>query len=58
MLRRRSAHLGELEPRFFEFSSPLRRSIASPRRTCKLCFGSSLPLIITIVHWTNEDHNK
>ena len=63
--KRRSLRLGEPEPKFFEFSGPPRRSnspprssIASPRRTCKSCFGSSFPLILTIFHWTNEDHNK
>ena len=57
--------LGEPEPKFSEFSGPLRRRnapprriIASPRRTCKSCFGSSFPLILTIFHWTNEDPNK
>ena len=35
-----------------------RRIIASPKRTCKLCFGSSLPLILKIIHLINEDPNK
>ena len=39
-------------------TSPPRRSIALPRRTCKSCFGSSLPLILTIIHLINEDPNK
>ena len=39
-------------------SAPLRCSIASPRRICQSCFDSSLPLILTIIHWINEGHNK
>ena len=31
--RRRCLRLGELEPKFYEFSSPTRRSNAPPRRT-------------------------
>ena len=31
-------------------TSPLRRSIASRRRACKSCFGSSLLLILTIIY--------
>ena len=56
--KRRSAHLGEPEPRVSALSSPPRRSSASPKRTCKSCFGSSLSLILTIIHWINVDHNK
>ena len=70
--RRRSLHLGEPEPKFSEFSGsprhssnapprqtfPPKCSIASLRRTCKSCFGSSLLLIITIIHWINEVPNK
>ena len=64
MLRRRSLRLGEPKARISTLSglprrtSPPRCSIAAPRRTCKLYFGSSLPLILTIVHWINEDPNK
>ena len=72
MPRRRSLHLGKPEPRFSALSSPPRccsasprrsiasprRSIASPKRTCKPYFGSSLPLILTIINWLNEDPNK
>ena len=60
--------LGEPEPRVSTLfgpprcsSSSLRRtsspkhSIASPRHACKSCFGSSLLLILTIIHWINED---
>ena len=60
MPRRRSAHLGfefclgELEPKFSKFFGSPRCSNALPRRsnapsrlTCKSCFGSSLPLILT-----------
>ena len=39
-------------------TSPPRRSIASPRHTYKSYFGSSLPLILTIIHFINEDPNK
>ena len=52
--RRRSACLGVGEPKFSKFSSPPRRtslprhSEASLRRICKLCFLSSLSLILTI----------
>ena len=56
--RRRSARLCEPKARIYAFSGLLRRSIASPRRTCKSCFGSSLQLILTIIHWINEDPNK
>ena len=62
--RRRSLCLGELELRVSALSglprrtSPPRRSIAWPRHTCKFFFSSSVPLILTIVHWINEDHNK
>ena len=63
--RQRSLRLGELEPKFAEHSglprcssAPPRHSEASLRRTCKFCFGSFLPLILTIFHWTNEDPNK
>ena len=56
--RRRSLRLGELEPKFSEFSSPPRHSNAPPKRTCKLCFGSFIQLILTIIHWINEDPNK
>ena len=61
--RRRSLRLGEPKPRFSTLSypprrssasprqtSPPRRSIASLRHTCKLCFGSSISLILTIIH--------
>ena len=58
MPRRRHFRLSDPEPKFAEFSSPPRRSNASPKRTCKSCLGSSLPLILTIFHWTNDDHNK
>ena len=65
MPRRRSLHLGKLEPRFSALSSPPRRcsasprrSIASPKRTCNPSFGSSFPLILTIINWLNEDPNK
>ena len=61
----RSARLGGPEPRNFALSgphrhssAPPRRSIALPRRTWESCFGSSLPLILTIIHWINEDPNK
>ena len=72
-LRHRSARLGvELrlggpKPRFMHLFGPLRRSNAPPRRrrssalprrTCKSGFGSSFPIILTIIHWTNKDHNK
>ena len=63
--------LGEPEPKFSEFfgpprrcnalprqTSPPRHNIASPRRTCESYFGSSLPLILTIIHWINENLNK
>ena len=68
--RRRSARLDELSdpprrssasprqtspPR--QTSSP-RSSIASPRRTYKSCFVFSLPLILAIIHWINDDPNK
>ena len=69
--RRRSARLGvELslgvpEPKFAEYfgfpmrsSAPPRSSIASPKLTYWSCFGYSLPLILTIFHWTNDDPNK
>ena len=56
--RRRHLRLGELEPKFSKSFGPPRRSNATPRRTCKSCFGSSLTLIITIFHWTIEDPNK
>ena len=65
--RQRSLRLGETKPRVSTLSypprrssalprrtSPPRRSIASPRHTCKSCFGSSIPLILTIIHWINE----
>ena len=61
--RRRSLLLGKPEPRVSALSGPPRhssaslrrtslprRSIALPRRTCKSCFGSFLPLILTIIH--------
>ena len=64
-------HLGESEPKFIEHFGPPkrssapprrtslpRRSIAPPRRTCKSYFGSSLPLILTVFHWTNKNPNK
>ena len=56
--RQRSLSLGEPEPIISTLSSPLRRSIALPWRTCKSCFGSSLLLILTNIHLTNEDSNK
>ena len=62
--RRRLLRLGGPEPRNSTLSGPPRqtssprRSEASPRRTCKFCFGSSLLLILTIIHWINEDLNK
>ena len=56
--RRRPLRLGRLEPRVSTLSGPPRRSSAPPRCTYKSCFGSSLPLIITIIHWINEDPNK
>ena len=62
--RRRHLLLGEPKVKFSELSglprrtSPPRRSEASPRHTCKLCFSSSLLLILTIIHWINEDPNK
>ena len=62
---RRTRHIGEpdaiisiLSSLPWHSSAPPRRSIASPRRTCKFCFGSSLPLILTSIHWINEDPNK
>ena len=61
--RRRSLSLGDPEPKVFALSGPPRRSSASPRRTspprcsitlprrtCKSYFGSSHPLILTIIH--------
>ena len=45
--------LGEPEAKFSELSDPPRRSIASPRHTCKSCFVFSLPLILAIIHWIN-----
>ena len=64
-LRRRLLRLGGPETGFmYFFGSPRhnnaspRRSKASPRRTCKSCFESSLPLNLTIIHWTNENPNK
>ena len=39
-------------------SGPPKLSNASPKRTCKSRFGSSLPLILRIIHWINEDPNK
>ena len=63
--KQRSLSLGELEPKVDALSSPPRRSsasprrsIATPRRTCKSCFGSSLSLILPIIHWINEDPNR
>ena len=69
--RQRSLRLGEPKAMFSKFFGLLRRSNASPKRTslprhsiaslkrtCKPCFGSSLPLILTIIHWINEDPKK
>ena len=69
--RRRSLRLGEPDPRVSTLSGPPRRSNALPRRTSlprrciasskrawKFYFGSSLPLILTIIHWINQDPNK
>ena len=66
--RRRSLCLGEPEPRVSALSSPPKRSSALPRRTspprhnigspkstCKYYFGSSLLLILIIIHCINED---
>ena len=39
-------------------TSPPRLSEAFPRRTYKLCFCSSLPISLTIVHWIYENPNK
>ena len=38
-------------------NAPLRRT-SSPRCTYKLGFGFSFPIILTIIHWTNNDPNK
>ena len=35
-----------------------RRSIASPRRTCKSSFVFSLPLILEIIYWIIENPNN
>ena len=35
-----------------------RRNITSPKHTCKSCFDSFLLLILTIIHWINENLNK
>ena len=69
--RQRSLRLGEPEAQISTLSGPPkrsnapprqtplpRRSIASPTRTSEYCFGSPLPLILTIIHWINEDPNK
>ena len=69
--RRRSIHLGEPKPKVYALFGPprhssasprqtssSRRSIASPRSTCKSCSSSSLLLILTRIHWNNEDSNK
>ena len=50
MPRQMSLHLGEPEPKVYALSGPPRHSCVSPRRTFKSCFGSSLPLILTIIH--------
>ena len=55
--RCRSPRLSGPKPGFLALSGPLRRSIAPLRHTCKLCFDSSIPLIITIIHWINEGPN-
>ena len=56
--RRRHLHLSKPEVKFSELSGLPRRSEASLRCTCKLCFSSSLPLILTNIYWINEDPNK
>ena len=63
--RRRLLRLGGTEPRISTFSgpprhreAPPRHSEALPKRTCKPCFGSYFPLIMTTTHWINEDPNK
>ena len=63
--KKRSLRLGKPEARIFAlFGPPKRRSalprhsLSPPKHTCKPCFGSSLPLILTIIHWINEDPNK
>ena len=50
--------LGGPKTGFMHFSGSPRRSNASPRCTCKSGFGSSFSIILTIIHWTNEDLNK
>ena len=46
--------LGGPEPGFLHFLVRLGIAMlclfSTPRRICKFCFGSSLPLILTIVH--------
>ena len=61
----RSLHLGEPKPKVSALSSPPKHSSASPKRSIALprhaykpYFGSSLPLILKIIHWINEDPNK
>ena len=39
-------------------TSPPMRSEASPKRTYKICFCSSFPISLTILHWINENPNK
>ena len=39
-------------------TSPPRHSIAPPRRTYESYIGSSLQLVLEIIHWINEDPNK
>ena len=69
--RRTSLCLGKLDDKFSEFSGPPRHSNALPRRTSlprrssaslrltyKSCFGFSLQLILTSIHWINEDPNN
>ena len=69
--RRRSLRLGAPEAQISALSGPPKRSSAPPRRSSALLkrtppprhtyesyFGSSLPLILTIIHWINEDPNK
>ena len=61
--RRRSPRLG-VELLLVEAPSP-RRTRARvfafsglPRLTYKLCFCSSIPISLTIVHWINANPNK
>ena len=60
----RRGGLGEPEPKVSALFGPSKRKSASPRQTsspmraCKSCFSLFLPLILTIIHWINEDLNK